>query len=119
MRFQASEATTSLLNIGSMKVENPNNSQTTTATLRKFMLHYSTVIVGILGMGSRAVFLDLKSFDRIRSHDFLPRKYLVFLRVGKTNDSQTTTATTRRCAVLRSTTVLFSNPRNGEAVVRP
>lgn len=61
-----------------MKVENANNSRTTTATLRRFMLHSSTVIVGILGMGSRCV-LDLKSFDRIRSHDFLPRKYLVFL----------------------------------------
>jgi hypothetical protein len=39
----------------------------------------------------------------------MKKKKLAFIPVGKTNDSQTTTATTRRFVVLRSTTVLFWN----------
>lgn len=43
-------------------------------------------------------------------------KKIDFTQVGKTNDSQTTTATTRHFVMLRSTTVLFRNSRDGGVV---
>ena len=86
-------------------------------------------IVGILGMaisgpGHNPEPPMRRSFDR--SQDFLPRDWeksnnLAFIPVGKTNDSQTTTATIRRFVVLRSTTVRleFTGWRDRLLVVRP
>lgn len=86
------------------------------------ILHSSPVYSSYSRDGITCYVLDLRARTRWnfdRSQDFLPREWeknLTFIRVGKTNDSQTTTATTRRFVVLRSTTVLFWNSRDGGVV---